>query len=48
MFEAYAWTPRICLRDPLLASRSGLSTAESSLEGVATKLADVAIIDAAA
>jgi TIR domain len=38
------------LRDvsPLLAARSGLSTAESSLEDVAAKLADVAIIDAAA
>jgi len=35
------------LRDvsPLLAARSGFSTAESSLEAVATKLADVAIID---
>ncbi len=35
------------LRDvsPLLAARSGLNTAESSLEDVATKLADVAIID---
>lgn len=35
------------LRDvsPLLAARSGLSTAESSLEDVAAKLADVAIID---
>jgi hypothetical protein len=38
------------LRDvsPLLAARSGLDTAESSLEDVATKLADVAIIDTAA
>jgi hypothetical protein len=38
------------LRDvsPLLASRSGLDTAESSLEDVATKLADVAIVDEAA
>jgi hypothetical protein len=38
------------LRDvsPLLAARSGLSTGESSLEDVATKLADVAIIDPAA
>ena len=35
------------LRDvsPLLAARSGLSTAESSLEDVATKVADVALLD---
>jgi hypothetical protein len=35
------------LRDvsPLLAARSGLSTADSSLEDVAAKLADVAIVD---
>jgi hypothetical protein len=35
------------LRDvsPLLAARSGLSTADSSLEDVATKVADVALID---
>ena len=35
------------LRDvsPMLASRSGLSTAESSLEVVATKVADVALLD---
>jgi len=35
------------LRDvsPLLAARSGLSTAESSLENVATKVADVALLD---
>jgi hypothetical protein len=35
------------LRDvsPLLAARSGLSTAESSLGDVATKVADVALID---
>jgi hypothetical protein len=35
------------LRDvsPLLAARSGFNTAESSLEAVAAKLADVAIID---
>jgi hypothetical protein len=35
------------LRDvsPLLAARAGLSTAESSLEAVATKLADVALLD---
>jgi hypothetical protein len=30
---------------PLLASRSGLSTGESSLEDVATKVADVALLD---
>lgn len=30
---------------PLLASRSGLNTAESSLEEVATKVADVALVD---
>jgi hypothetical protein len=30
---------------PLLAARSGLSTAESSLEDVATKVADVALLD---
>lgn len=30
---------------PMLASRSGLSTAESSLEDVATKIADVALLD---
>lgn len=30
---------------PLLASRSGLSTADSSLEDVATKVADVALLD---
>lgn len=35
------------LRDvsPLLAARSGLSTAESSLADVATKVADVALVD---
>jgi hypothetical protein len=35
------------LRDvsPLLAARSGLSTAASSLEDVATKVADVALLD---
>ena len=35
------------LRDvsPLLAARSGLSTAGSSLEDVATKVADVALLD---
>jgi hypothetical protein len=35
------------LRDvsPLLAARSGLSTADSSLEEVATKVADVALLD---
>jgi hypothetical protein len=30
---------------PLLGSRSGLDTAESSLEDVATKIADVALLD---
>jgi hypothetical protein len=30
---------------PLLAARSGLSTADSSLEDVATKVADVALLD---
>jgi hypothetical protein len=30
---------------PMLASRSGLSTADSSLEDVATKVADVALLD---